>query len=124
MKAVVDSLGLCYFAYGWYDLNVASIDDLAELHSYASGQKMTGAELHRQGIRVHTLERILNHRLGGYDRQDDDLPRRFFETAIANGPYAGLHLDREQVAQQLDEYYRALGWDEATGLPGKQVFAR
>lgn len=120
MKAVVDSLGLCYFAYGWYDLNIASVDDLAELYYLASGQKMTGAALHRQGLRVHTLERILNHRLGGYDRRDDTVPRRFFEMPITNGPFEGSHLDREQVDQQLDEYYRSLGWDERTGLPGEE----
>lgn len=120
MKAVVDCLGLCYFAYGWYDLNVTSLDDLAELHTLATGQTMTAAELHWQGLRIHTLERILNHRLGGFDRRDDTVPRRFFESPNSSGPFAGTHLDAEQIKLQLDEYYRALGWDVVTGLPDEE----
>ncbi len=120
LKAVVDCLGLCYFAYGWYDLNIASIAELAELHHLASGQRLDGAELHRRGLRIHTLERILNHRLGGFDRRDDTVPRRFFEMPNDGGPYTGERLDAEKVNQQLDEYYRSLGWDEATGLPGEE----
>ncbi|MBN1667335.1 MAG: hypothetical protein JW862_09600, partial [Anaerolineales bacterium] len=74
---------------------------------------------HRQGLRIHTLERILTHRLGGFDRRDDIVPRRFFDMPNTNGPYEGEHLDAEKVNQQLDEYYRSLGWDVATGLPGE-----
>ncbi len=119
MKAIVDSLGLCYFAYGWYDLNISGLGDLAELYSLASGREMSGYDLLRVGLRIHTLERVLNNRLGKYDRRDDTVPHRFFDTPNSSGPYAGLHLDGEQVNRQLDEYYRALGWDVATGLPGE-----
>lgn len=120
VKAAVDSLGLCYFAYGWYDLNIASLDDLAELYSLASGRSINGEELHRQGLRVHTLERILNHRLGGFDRRDDSVPPRFYEQPNDGGPYEGAHLDRSEIDRQLDEYYRFLEWDPATGLPGEE----
>lgn len=119
-KAAVDSLGLCYFAYGWYDLDIASLDELAELQSLACGKKISAAELHWQGLRVHTLERVLNHRLGGFDRRDDTVPLRFFELPNPGGPFQGAHLDKEQVDRQLDEYYRSLGWDPAAGLPGKE----
>jgi len=121
MKAVVDSLGLCYFAYGWYDLDVASMHDLAELYSLASGFETSADDLWRLGLRIHTLERILSHRLAGFDRRDDTVPQRFFDSSVANGPYAGAHLDSAQVNLQLDEYYRSLGWDAATGLPGEAL---
>jgi aldehyde:ferredoxin oxidoreductase len=119
VKAAVDSLGLCYFAYGWYDLNIASLDELAELQSLASGRKISGAELHWHGLRVHALERVLNHRLGGFDRSGDSVPRRFFELPNDGGPYEGAHLDQTEVDRQLDEYYLSLGWDAVTGLPGE-----
>ncbi len=120
IKAAVDSLGLCYFAYGWYDLNIASLDELAELQSLASGKQISGTELHWQGLRVHTLERALNHRLGGFDRRDDTVPPRFFELPNPDGPYEGAHLDHLEVDRQLDEYYRSLGWDADTGLPDEE----
>ena len=117
LKAVVDSLGLCYFAYGWYDLSIGSPDELAELLYLATGQQHTGQALHRWGLRCHTLERHFSAVHGGYARPDDTLPERFFTTAVGSGPYEGAHLDYEQVNRMLDEYYAYLGWDVTTGLP-------
>ncbi len=117
LKAVVDSLGLCYFAYGWYDLSIGSPDELAELLYLATGHQQSGKELHRTGLRCHTLERHFSAVHGGYARPDDILPERFFKTVIGSGPYQGARLDYAQVSQMLDEYYAYLGWDTATGLP-------
>lgn len=117
LKAVIDSLGLCYFVYGWYDLSLGNPAELAELLTLVTGQKMSGAELHRWGLRLHTLERHFSAVHGGYARQDDTLPERFFEQAVSSGPYQGAHLDHDQLEEMLDEYYAYLGWDLETGLP-------
>jgi aldehyde:ferredoxin oxidoreductase len=117
LKCVVDSLGLCYFVYGWYDLSIGSPDELAELLYLATGVKMTGDELHRWGLRCHTLERHFSHIHGGYSRQDDILPERFFQSKVSTGPYRGAHLSHDEVEKILDEYYTYLGWDTQTGLP-------
>ena len=120
-KTIVDCLGLCYFVYGWYDLSIGYIDELAELLYHATGINMSGEELHQLGIRIHTLERCLTYRLGGYSRRDDMLPDRFFDTTVTSGPYKGAHLDRKQVQLALDEYYATLGWDKETGLPTQET---
>jgi aldehyde:ferredoxin oxidoreductase len=117
LKCVVDSLGLCYFVYGWYDLSIGNPAELAELLYLATDIKMTGDELHRWGLRCHTLERHFSHVHGGYSREDDELPERFFQSKISTGPYQGAHLDHEEVEKMLDEYYTYLGWDTQTGLP-------
>jgi aldehyde:ferredoxin oxidoreductase len=117
LKAIIDSLGLCYFAYGWYDREIANMNDLADLYFAASGHHISGEDLHHQGLRVHTLERYLTHVFGGFDRRDDMVPKRFFEMPNADGPYEGAKLDREAVQQQLDEYYAFLGWNSSSGLP-------
>ena len=117
LKVVIDSFGLCYFIYGWYDLSFANLDELAELLYLASGLKLNGAKLLKWGLRVHTLERQFSAEHGGYSRKDDRLPERFFETAVSGGPYKGAHLTHTEVEKMLDEYYAYLGWDVETGLP-------
>lgn len=117
LKCVVDSLGLCYFIYGWYDPSLGNPEELAELLYVVSGIRLTGNELHRWGLRCHTMERWFSHVHGGYSRQDDRLPERLYQTEVSGGPYRGAHLDREEVERMLDEYYAYLGWDIETGLP-------
>lgn len=121
LKCIVDSLGLCYFVYGWYDLSIGNPDELAELLYLATDIKMTGDELHRWGLRCHTLERHFSHIHGGYTREDDRLPERFFQSKVSTGPYRGAHLDHEEVEKMLDEYYTYLGWDMQTGLPTQKT---
>jgi aldehyde:ferredoxin oxidoreductase len=123
-KAIVDSLGLCYFVYGESDLSLGCPDELAELLFLATGIKQSGEEFHQLGIRIHTLERYMTHRLGGYTRRDDILPDRFFDTVVSNGLYQGAHLEREQVELALDEYFATLGWDVATGVPTPETLIR
>ena len=95
-------------------------DELAEMLHLATGIRMSGKELHRFGLRCHTLERYLSYRLGGYTRSDDTLPDRFFDTPVSGGAYRGAHLDRQRVEKALDEYYSYLGWDVETGLPSPE----
>jgi aldehyde:ferredoxin oxidoreductase len=121
LKAVIDSLGLCYFVYGWYDLSLGSPNELAEWYRLATGQSLSADELLWRGLRCHHLERALNHRLAGFDRKDDRLPDRFFDTPVSGGAFAGEHLDRGRFETLLDEYYAALGWDVATGIPGEEL---
>lgn len=117
LKAVIDCLGLCYFAYGWYDLSFGNPDELAELLFLATGTQISGTELHQRGLQIHTLERYLTYRLAGYSRQDDVLPKRLYDKPVSDGPYIGAHLDRALVERELDAYYAYLGWDVESGLP-------
>lgn len=121
LKAVVDSMGLCYFAYGWYDLSIGSLEELSELLYLITGYEIEAAELHRFGLKCHTLERYLTCSLGGFSRKDDTLPDRFFDTPVSSGPYQGAQLDRKEVEKTLDEYYEALSWNCSTGCPDERT---
>jgi len=120
LKAVIDSLGLCYFAYGWYDLSFGNLDELAEMLYLATGNKIDGNELLEMGLQTHTLERYLTYRLAGYSRKDDQPPARLYDQPVSDGVYKGAHLDREMVARELEAYYEYLGWDAETGLPTEE----
>jgi aldehyde:ferredoxin oxidoreductase len=120
VKAIVDSIGLCYFLYGWYDLTIGPIEELAEMLYLATGVEISGEELHKLGLRIHTMERYMTYLLGGYTRKDDTFPDRFFDSPVSSGPYTGAKLDREEVEKELDEYYTALGWDVKYGIPSDE----
>jgi aldehyde:ferredoxin oxidoreductase len=118
-KAAIDSLGLCYFVYGWYEVSLGNPDEIAELLNLATGYELSGEELLKQGLRTHALERWLSYKLAGFNRKDDTLPQRFFDTVVSGGPYAGACLDHKEVERMLDEYYKTLDWDLETGLPSE-----
>ena len=117
IKAAIDSLGLCYFVFGWYEPGLSNPSELAGLAELVTGRPISADDLLALGKRIHSQERLLTYRLAGLDRRSDTLPDRFFDTAVGSGPYAGAHLDRDEAERMKDEYYAALGWDVATGLP-------
>lgn len=117
LKAIIDCLGLCYFAYGWYDLSFGNVDELADLLYLATGIRLNGNELLQRGLQIHTLERYLTYRLAGYTRKDDAAPDRLYDVPVSEGPYKGAHLDRASIERELDAYYAYLGWDIESGVP-------
>jgi len=121
LKAVIDSLGLCYFAYGWYDLSFGNPDELAEMLHLAIGQQISGYDLFQHGLRVHTLERFIGYQLAGIARKDDAVPDRLYDEPVSLGEYQGAHLDRELIERELDAYYSYLDWDVETGLPTEET---
>jgi aldehyde:ferredoxin oxidoreductase len=116
-KAIIDAMGLCYFAYGWMDVAFLNMDEVAELFTLTTGVEVTEKELYQLGLRCHTMERFILNKLSGISRRDDWVSDRFFDEPVSDGPYKGEHLDRDQLEKSLDEYYETLGWDVESGLP-------
>ena len=123
-KVIVDSLGLCYFIYGWNEPSIGGYEELSEMIYLATGRMIQPKNLKMKGLMGHTLERCLTYSLSGFHRKDDMLPERFFDTPISDGPYKGKHLDHEKVENALSEYYDTLGWEAKTGLPTKEQFRK
>jgi len=94
------------------------------MYYLATGIKLTDKELYEKGLRIHTLERYLSNTLGGFNRKDDTVPDRFFDTPVQSGPYEGAHLHRDKVEEALDEYYNTLEWDVDTGLPSPEFMKK
>lgn len=108
MAAISDALGICKNTYN--NMEVLDWEGTAELLQAATGWPFTGEEVRRTGERIVNLERLFIAR-EGVTRRDDTLPRRFLAEPLAG---CGSVLELEPM---LDEYYRARGWDVATGLP-------
>jgi aldehyde:ferredoxin oxidoreductase len=112
MAAVSDALGVCKNIYN--NMEVMDWDETADWLRALTGFDLDGRDVQRAGERIVNLERLFNAR-EGIGRKDDTLPARFLREPLnAEGPSHGAVLELEPM---LDEYYRARGWDEATGLP-------
>jgi aldehyde:ferredoxin oxidoreductase len=95
-------------------MEVLDWNETAELLQAATGWTLTGEDVRRVGERIVNLERLFNAR-AGVGRTDDTLPVRFLREPLPQGnPSAGAVVELDPM---LDEYYRARGWDVATGLP-------
>jgi aldehyde:ferredoxin oxidoreductase len=112
MAAVSDALGVCKNIYN--NMEVMGWDETADWLRALTGFDLDGRDVQRAGERIVNLERLFNAR-EGIGRRDDMLPARFLREPLnATGSSRGAVLE---LGPMLDEYYRARGWDTATGLP-------
>lgn len=123
-KSVVDSLGICYYVTYWIDLDLIGLEDMATLFERATGKTIEPQELLRIGERIYNVEKAFNTLHAGFTRKDDVGPKRFYETPISGGAFAGARLDIQGYHRMLDEYYLAHGWDQASGWQTASCLAR
>ena len=131
--AVVDSLGVCKFSTS--ETYAVMPDDLAK-GMQALGYDFSEADLMEVGERIVNLERLFNQ-AHGFNRKDDNLPRRFTEEILEVYDYeldpvsnlvqrsempvaTGIIHDLDLM---LDRYYQLRGWDEQ-GLPRTETLRR
>ena len=65
--------------------------------------------------------------LGGPDLKwnpkiHDDVPKRWYEP-LTKGPYSGKSVDKAKLRESINEYYKAVGWDE-NGIPTSEELKR
>jgi aldehyde:ferredoxin oxidoreductase len=113
-KAVVDSLGICYYTTFWIDLDLLGLEEMSVLLEKATGKKASPEELLVTGERIYNVEKAFNTLHGGFTRKDDFAPRRFLDLPISQGPFAGAKIEEDGYNRMLDDYYRAHGWDPVT----------
>ncbi len=96
-----------------------------EYHLFAAGTGVdwSEAEFERAAERVCALERAIQVRHWGRDRQTDELVFPYFEQGE---PYQSAFLDerhsldREQFRPIVDEFYTLHGWDTENGWPTQE----
>ena len=93
-----------------------------ELLAAATGRQMTLDELYRLGERIWNLTRLFNLK-AGMTKEDEDLPRRFKEEPLPDGPAAGHRFTDEDIERLRSEYYAVRGWDE-NGVPRPETITR
>ncbi len=116
IASAMNSLGLCYFAYGFPNL----MGYVPEFLEAVTGYKMDIEDFLLCGERSFNVKRVFNAR-EGIGRKDDVLPDRFLHQPLQQGASKGLVARAEEM---LDEYYRLRGWDPETGWPTKEKLAQ
>jgi aldehyde:ferredoxin oxidoreductase len=115
--AIVNSLIMCTGGGTFWPPTVWW-DDIANVCTAATGDKITATELKTIADRIINLKRAYNQRLG-LTRKHDILPKRFLEEMAPDGPCKGHVVDLKPM---LDEYFKERGWDPETGLiPTKKL---
>ncbi len=112
--ALLDSLGICRFAFFGY-----KNDGLREFVNAITGIDYSSEDFRKVGERIYNLEKMFNVR-EGFDIKDDVLPERFFKEPLSYGPGKGKVLTKEKFyGKMLHKYYLDRGWDPKTSIPTK-----
>ncbi len=120
-KALIDSIGVCYFCAGWYTFTLADIEHITALFNALTGYNLTSTELWNRGRQIINLEKTFNIVHGDISRKDDRLPDRIYDEPLTIGPNIGAYVDREKFEDMLTEYYTTLGWEPESGIPTKET---
>ncbi|MCW4038559.1 MAG: hypothetical protein NWF13_07495 [Candidatus Bathyarchaeota archaeon] len=107
-----DSLGTCRFN------TRTNVPLLADAVNAVTGWDMTQDEARTVGLRAINLMRAFNIQVG-ITRELDRPSERYGSTPV-DGPSKGISIQPHWDAM-LDNYYRLLGWDVATGKPLKET---
>ena len=86
---------------------------LPDMVSSLFGESWTLDDIKQAGTRIMCQERLFNMR-EGLTRKDDILPTRLLNEPKPDGPNKGTVVPLEALK---DDYYRAMGWDLASGNP-------
>ncbi len=113
-RPMFDVLGGCRLQ--WVELGIER-DLYLPLLDAMTGTKRTWEELEKVGERIWNLTRLYWLReVGGFGREWDMPPPRFYEEPPATGATAGQITRFEDVQRLLDMYYQQRGWD-SNGTP-------
>lgn len=110
-----DTLGQCFF------LN-ANADLIADGVNAATGWDLTAQEALETGRRILNLQRAYSIRHGIEPEKWDSISPRY-ATEVPDGPLQGSSVG-PHVPQMRRDYYRHLGWDEATSKPLPETLRR
>ena len=119
----LDTASLCQFVWGpaWTLFGPQETVDF--VRAVTGWDDFDLDELMEIGERRINLMRAFNAR-EGMDKANDTLPEKFYKPLGGTGPTAGVALDRDAIANALDEYYAMAGWDPETGNPTPETLAR
>ncbi|MHA2226525.1 MAG: 3-hexulose-6-phosphate synthase [Candidatus Hodarchaeales archaeon] len=107
--AVIDSAEWCKFTtMAVFTTLKCEVKIYAKLLTTATGFFIDENELRKIGERIYNLERLFNIR-EGLTKDDDNLPQRFLEETIPEGPAKGQTVNLDNL---LQNYYHVRGWDE------------
>lgn len=116
--AIVDSAEMC--KYTCFSAYAVRPEDMAIFLSLTTGKNISSDELLLIGERIYNLERLFNLR-EGIGKDEDNLPKRFTEEPLSEGPAKGQYVELDKM---LPKYYELRGWDFETGLPKESLLRK
>lgn len=105
-----NSLIMCRFTSPVRTGESYNYDKIRELLKLVTGIDLTAEEMLKVGERNYTLLKILSAAVGGYTREDDDLPKRLKEP-LPQGGSAGEPIPHDFLQEKIDELYELRGFD-------------
>ncbi len=103
--AVGDSVGMCRFTTKLFNSpSLPGIEQFSEQVQNVTGIELSTEDLRAVGLNIIGMERLINYALG-VRREDDTLPRRWFEEEMEWGAFKGEKIDREEFDQMLTKFY-------------------
>jgi aldehyde:ferredoxin oxidoreductase len=113
--ALMDSLILCKFLRGVF---ADFYSEAAEMLRLVTGWDVTAQELRTTAGRIVTARKRFNIR-AGWTAEEDTLPPRLLDRALADDPQALL--SREALRAAIAAYNTARGWTQAGVIPPDQL---
>jgi len=115
--AVIDSLILCKFLRGVFE---DLFESAAEMLQLVTGWDVTADELHATSRRIVAAKKLFNIQ-AGWQPEEDRLPERFLDTALASDPAAIL--PRERLQGLIRRYNLQRGWSAEGWMPAEHLRA-
>lgn len=120
LKAVVDSIGGCWFTSIWMDPAWFNAADFADIANAALGADLTVEDYLLIGERIINVEKAFNTIHAGFTRQDDLPPKVYTERTSTTGHHKDELLDPGEYGRMLDEYYDSYGWNAQSSWQSEQ----
>ena len=119
--SMMDTLGLCQFAWGpaW---QLYGPQDLVDFCRYGVGWDAAIEEHQEIGERRINMMRMFNIR-EGFGRKDDRLPPKAF-IEMPDGPNKGVKISEEDYMKAMNAYYDMAGWYRKTAAPKPETLER
>lgn len=118
---VCNSTGICYHNTIWNSLDFLTLEDMAEMLTYATGTYFDREKLEKITTRQLNMEKALNGIFAGFTREDDMPDARELNEPIGEGSYAGWRFDKEKLDGMLDHYYELHQWNKENSWPTRKA---
>ena len=113
-----DSMLLCHLGEPiWGPIKISP--NTVEALNAVTGWDLNFEQARKIAEREWNMIRCISAR-EGFTREDDQLPRRFMEEPIPEGPMKGSYIPKETLERLKNDYYSYRGWDLKTGNPSKE----
>lgn len=117
VRPLFDTLGICRFPWVELSFDLKHYEDLFPL---VTGWDYSWDELLKISEKIYNLNRAFNYRhIPGFGRDMDNVPKKFMEEVIPDGPSEGKKITPELRDALLDRYYAVRGWDN-NGRPTRE----